>query len=118
MTLFVPVVVFLFVVGWLAYWISAALYRRPLSYPSHPFERFLYSVGDIDKYSTTPFGHVTWSKTTRYLIIYFIFGGLWVNAFIVAMNQFVLGSTVAIWYFSQQKPHAPITYLFTKKRKF
>jgi len=69
----------------------------------------LYSDGTITKYASTPFASVLWSKTTRYLIIYFIFGGLWVNAFIMAVNQFVLGSTVAIWYFSQQKPHAPIT---------
>jgi len=69
----------------------------------------LYSVGEINKYGSTPFASVTWTSTTRYLIIYFIFGGLWVNAFILAVNQFVLGSTVALWYFAQQKPHAPIT---------
>ena len=92
---YLPLVIFVFLGGWLAYWITAALY--------------LYSIGDITKGGLTPFASVKWTDQTRYLIIYFIFGGLWVNAFILAVNQFVLASTVSIWYFGQQKPHMPIT---------
>lgn len=95
LVLLVPLFVMVFVVGWIAYWISAALY--------------LYSIGDVSKSTTTPFASIKWDDKTRYLVIYFIFGGLWVNAFILAINQFIIASSTSIWYFSQQNPHAPIS---------
>jgi hypothetical protein len=46
------------------------------------------------------------------MVWYFIFGGLWKNAFLGALLQFILVSTVAIWYFAQgtgNKAHSPIS---------
>ena len=34
---------------------------------------------------------------------------LWIFAFIDAFTQFVLASTAAIWYFSQENCHKPVT---------
>jgi len=43
------------------------------------------------------------------MLWYFIFGGLWKNAFLEALCQFILASSVCIWYFSGgQKAHRPI----------
>lgn len=74
---------------------------------------YLYSVGTYTKnpFSQTPFGKVTWDKNTRYALGYFLFGGLWKNAFIQAVNQFVIASSVAIWYFSQGNSHKPVSFL-------
>lgn len=45
------------------------------------------------------------------MFYYFIFGGLWKNAFLGALLQFILVSSVAIWYFSQGTgvAHKPIS---------
>lgn len=74
---------------------------------------YVYSVGTYTKNlsSQSPFASVTWNNNTRYALIYFLFGGLWKNAFLQALNQFIIASAVAIWYFSQgpgQGVHKPI----------
>lgn len=43
---------------------------------------------------------VKWSEATRYIFLYHLFGGLWVNAFLIGCFQFVVAATCAIWYFS------------------
>lgn len=53
-----------------------------------------------------PFGSIKWKNSTRYMLIYFIFGILWKNAFISALCMFILGSSVCIWYFSPMKPNS------------
>ena len=45
---------------------------------------------------------------------YYIFGGLWNNAFIGAVGEFILASSFAIWYFSgggteKNNLHKPIS---------
>jgi hypothetical protein len=61
----------------------------------------LYSVGDIT--STKAGGLVKtvhWSDTTRYLMVYQIFGFLWLLAMILACTAFVIIGSVCMWYFS------------------
>lgn len=45
------------------------------------------------------------------MLWYYIFGGLWNNAFIGGIGTFVLGSSVSIWYFTHATGnlHAPIS---------
>ena len=48
-----------------------------------------------------PFIDVEWENSTRYMFWYFIFGLLWKIAFLGACCQFILASSVCIWYFSK-----------------
>ena len=66
--LYVPIV-FSVILGlfWL-WWIASAVY--------------VVSLGSITGDGTSPFAKVTWSTYQRNMIWYFIFGGLWKNAFI------------------------------------
>jgi len=62
---------------------------------------FLVSAGDATQIKNTPFGSFTFDKTLKRLLIYHLFGLLWLNAFIIAATQFVIASSTALWYFSQ-----------------
>lgn len=44
--------------------------------------------------------------TSNYLAMfyYFVFGTLWVNAFLQAITIFVIASACALWYFNQEGP--------------
>lgn len=96
--LLVPPIFIVFFAAFWAFWISAAL--------------FLYSIGEANKHSHLPVASMTWDDTTRKMIIYFIFAGLWANAFISAVNQFVIASACCIWYFAQSNAHMPVTFVF------
>lgn len=73
---------------------------------------FVYSIGKITNNPSTPFASVQWTQNTKYMLIVQLFCGLWTNAFISALTQFILASSVCIWYFSQgtgQGVHRPIS---------
>ena len=72
---------------------------------------YVYSIGDIQKSENGPFGSVKWEPNTRKMLWFWLFAGLWTNAFIMAINQFILASTAAIWYFSPDKNqvHRPVS---------
>ncbi len=48
----------------------------------------------------TPFATVQWNQNTKYMLLYNLFGGLWVSAFLLGWLYFVVASTCCIWYFS------------------
>jgi len=62
---------------------------------------YVYSVGDVTGSDNGPFASVTWKKNVRYMLIYHIFSGLWINAFFGAMIQFILATACALWYFNK-----------------
>ena len=74
--------------------------------------RFLYSVGTVHGRVGSPLAAITWDKNTKYALIYFLFAGLWIAAFIMALCQFILASSCSIWYFAQNDTHAPIRFSF------
>lgn len=82
-------VIFLLICGiWVVAWTFTAVY--------------IFSVGDIQP-RDSPLSFVTtvkWTKQTRYIFLYHLFGGLWVNAFIIGCSQFIIAAACAIWYFS------------------
>jgi choline transporter-like protein 2/4/5 len=41
-----------------------------------------------------------WSKQTRYIFIYHLFGCLWISSFIIGCAQFIIAAACATWYFS------------------
>lgn len=82
LAIFVPILNALVAIIFWAFWIAGFLY--------------VYTVGGYLFYKTnifldekasdlTPFGTVSWEKNWRYVVLFFIFEGLWVNAFISAV---------------------------------
>lgn len=90
--LFHPLLLALCFVLWFAVWLVGAVY--------------IFSVGTITKHPSYPIAEVDWDETTRYVVIYFIFGLLWVNAFFIAMFQFTIAVAAATWYFSYGTDHS------------
>lgn len=72
--------------------------------------RYLYSYGTVTQLSGTPFGTVEWNTNTKRLLVYHLFGGLWINAFVIAFAQLVLAGSVAIWFFNvaYDRAHATV----------
>lgn len=90
----VPPCCFIMIVALYIYWVLACLY--------------LYSSGTIEQRSgTSPFATVSWSTVERSAFYFEFFGVLWTNAFILALGQFILASSVCIWYFSVNSDSGP-----------
>eukprot|EP00826_Nyctotherus_ovalis_P013998 TRINITY_DN1385_c0_g1_i22.p1 TRINITY_DN1385_c0_g1~~TRINITY_DN1385_c0_g1_i22.p1 ORF type:complete len:402 (+),score=98.39 TRINITY_DN1385_c0_g1_i22:734-1939(+) len=85
-TLLVPIIAILATCGFIAYWIATMV--------------FIYSIGDITQYGTSPFPSVEWDDVTHNLWYYQLFALFWVVAFFIAVLQFVVAATAAQWYFS------------------
>lgn len=86
--LLLPIIFFFLCMAWILFWTFLAVY--------------IMSVGDI-KARDAPFQFATtvvWSDQTRYIFLYHLFGGLWVNAFLIGCFQFIVAAAAAIWYFS------------------
>jgi len=62
---------------------------------------YIVALGNIKGDGSTPFATVEWDQNTRRIFWYFIFGGLWNNAFFMAMCYFIIASSCCIWYFAQ-----------------
>lgn len=73
--------------AWLIVWLVTAFY--------------IASVGEIGPREDLPMlTQVNWSDNTRYAILYSLFGYLWLNAFIISCQMFVIAATCGQWYFS------------------
>jgi len=62
---------------------------------------FLVSSGTPEQMSKLPVGTFEFNGDLQKLLIYHLFALLWCNAFINAACQFVIASSVCIWYFAQ-----------------
>lgn len=84
---FLPAISTLVCFVWYAVWLSAAVY--------------IYSVGTPEPREDYPFiTEIMWDENVRYILIYFFFCLLWVNAFIIGAVQFIIGASTCIWYFT------------------
>lgn len=98
LSLLIPPVFFVLIIVLYIYWTLAMIY--------------LWSFGDVKNRGTNPIPEIEWDTTTRNALYFEFFGVLWMNAFIIAMEQFILASTVCIWYFaagSDAGPQRPIS---------
>lgn len=68
----VPIVITVVVAIWWIWWLFSIAY--------------LYSVGDISKSPNGPYAAVEHNTFTKRSLWYYIFGGLWNNAFISGVN--------------------------------
>jgi len=62
---------------------------------------YLVSSGEAKQIKDVPFGTFEFDTTLKRLLIYHLFGLLWLNAFAIAATQFIIASSVCLWYFSQ-----------------
>jgi choline transporter-like protein 2/4/5 len=85
--LMVPLMNTLAGAGILAIWIVGTIY--------------LYSVGDISKRGDFPLAQINWNDNTRRAWYYNLFAILWILAFILSLEKFIIGASVSIWYFNQ-----------------
>jgi hypothetical protein len=63
---------------------------------------FLYTSGTLDETNTYPFGQFTMDKKAKYMFAYFVFGGLWCFALLLAIQYFIIASATCIWYFQEE----------------
>lgn len=93
----VPILAMVVYLAFYAIWISGFVY--------------MYSKGSItsseDEFN--PFPVVTLEGDLRFEVAYYVFCGLWTNAFISAVIQFIIASAAVIWYFKQERASMPIT---------
>lgn len=87
-TLLLPIIFFVLVLGWLLFWVFLAVYITSVGSPAprDPPLQFLTTM--------------VWSKQTQYIFLYHLFGGLWVNAFLIGCFQFIIAAACCTWYFS------------------
>ena len=104
--LLLPPLFFVCTLGLYIYWTLATLY--------------LYTSGDVQKGSTAfPQSNMTYKE--RNIYYFHFFGVLWTNAFVIALEQFVLGSSVCIWYFAQNSDsgvHRPVSRSFWRAFRY
>lgn len=87
-TVFIVPFSFTLLIGiWMLFWtVSAA---------------FIFSIGTPEpRIDATFLTNVKWSKETRYVFLYHLFGLLWLNAFIIGCAQFIIAAAACQWYFS------------------
>lgn len=91
----IPPVMMLLLAGLYCYWVFTAVY--------------LYSYGTVTK-GAYSFATIEWNVNTKRLLVYHLFGGLWLNAFIIAFTQLVLAISVSMWYFNvaYDRAHATV----------
>ena len=88
--IFTPILISLFMLGFIFLWIYGVVH--------------LWSVGELKAGGLTAFAQITWDPKTKYFMIFYFFGLLWNVAFINYMTIFIVGCTVAFWYFSYDNP--------------
>lgn len=83
----VPPLSLVFVIGWLFVWLVITAY--------------LASIGKLTQRTDFTFlTNVQRSQETDYMLLYSLFGYLWLNAFIIGVSQFIISAACAIWYFT------------------
>jgi hypothetical protein len=88
MILFVPIVNTLLAASFIFIWIIGIVY--------------LYSVGTFEKNPNSyPWSKTHWEDFTKYGFYFNLFMGLWIVAFFVSLNVFVVAAAAVIWYFQQ-----------------
>ena len=86
-TILVPFLSFLFTAAFLAFWVIDAAYLSSSG-------KVVASTGG------TQYRQLVWDDTLRYMMIYQLFGLLWVAAMIISCTQFVIIVCACVWYFT------------------
>ena len=82
-----PPLALLMLLCWFLVWAASAL--------------MIASVGDPEPRKDLPFmTEIKWSQQTKYVLLYSLFGFLWMMNFIIGCTQFIISAAAAIWYFT------------------
>lgn len=96
--LLVPILGYVLFLAVFAFWLTGFVY--------------LFSMGDPKRMTKYPFNTFSVEGETKQYLYFWLFMGLWKQAFISALVQFVIASSCVIWYFSQgsgQLVSAPVS---------
>lgn len=74
---------------------------------------FLYSTGEPKFVAKQMFATMEGKKDTEVIFWVFMFAFFWVIAFIIAILQFTIAATVALWYFKHSNSDAPSASIMT-----
>jgi len=83
-----PIVAYLFVIPVFILWTYCAIY--------------LYSIGEATYVPNAFLAEIVWAKETEYLAWGYLFGLLWVIAFIICVQQFMIAACTCMWYYTGQ----------------
>lgn len=83
-----PVVSYLIVIPVFIIWTGCAIY--------------LYSIGTPMFAPNSFIATIEWKKETEYMFWFYLFGLLWIIAFIICVQQFMIASLACMWYYSGQ----------------
>jgi hypothetical protein len=86
--IFLPIFAYLISLIFFAYWGVTAVY--------------LYGVGTPTYNELLPIATIKNNEQTTYIAWYFLFGLLWVVAFFICLQQFIIASMTCMWYFNSQ----------------
>jgi hypothetical protein len=100
MLVITPIIMAVFVIGFLAYWIAVACYIMSIYSPTVTY------VTVNDKYQRP--GEVDWSFNydMRYVLAYHFFGLLWTMGFLLSTLFIMIATACATWYFIEQPKQA------------
>jgi len=83
-----PLVSNIMIIVWCLVWFWGGLY--------------LYTVGYAKPRPGLEFmTEIMWDEYTKPIIVYYILGLFWVNAFLIGATQFIIAAAAVIWYFDQ-----------------
>lgn len=99
---FIPFYISIMQLIFIVFWVAVILYL------------FSSNTGKIESFAGTPFGMVVWNESNQKLIIFYLFGLLWVINFFAGLGAFWVSSTAAIWYFESGNPTSPVTRSFCR----
>ena len=88
--IFTPIIISIFLIAFIFLWLAGLV--------------FLWSVGELEAGGVTAFAKIKWDQKTKGFMVLYFFGLLWNAAFINYMTIFIVASTVAMWYFTYDKP--------------
>ena len=95
---------FLLTLGYFAYWIWIALYIKTYYlYNTNElnFTRYIYTSGEIsNSQNGLPFAEINLTSNAQYFLYFHIASLIWHTLIFLALPQFIIASSVCIWYFS------------------
>ena len=73
---------------WLGLWSMGGLWLWTVGYAA-PRKGFEFST------------EIMWDPYTKPILVYYVLGFFWVNAFVIGVTQFIIAAAAVIWYFDQ-----------------
>lgn len=81
-----PFISYVFITVWCLLWFFGGMYMYTVGY-AIPRPGFEFTT------------EIMWDPATKPIIVYYIFGLFWVNAFLIGATQFIIAAAAVIWYF-------------------